>query len=181
MHWLGYLAVAAITVLAGAGGYAVAATRTDAIHACAAKRTGALRLAKSCNRHERAVSWAKSGPAGAAGARGPQGSPGTNGQPGAPATKLFVLDDINGNIVRSSGAVSISQQSTNNGNATVSRTVTFDADVSDCVAVATASVDDGSVTPIGPLETSISGHTVTVSEPILGGGILIPFALAVFC
>ena len=127
MHWLGYLAVAAITVLAGAGGYAVAATRTDAIHACAAKRTGALRLAKSCNRHERAVSWAKVGPAGAAGARGSQGSPGTNGQPGAPATKLFVLDDINGNVVRSSGGVSVSQQSTNNNTNTVARTITFPA------------------------------------------------------
>ncbi|MFZ0341077.1 MAG: hypothetical protein WAL31_01920 [Gaiellaceae bacterium] len=127
------------------------------------------------------MSWAKVGPAGAAGARGSQGSPGTNGQPGAPATKLFVLDDINGNVVRSSGGVSVSQQSTDNNTNTVARTVTFPADVSSCVAVATASIDNGSATPIGPLETSIAGRTVRVSEPTLGGGILIPFALAVFC
>jgi hypothetical protein len=185
MHWYaagrrvtGYAAVAAITALAGAGGYAVAASGNDAIHACASKRTGTLRLAKSCNRHERSVSWAKSGPAGA---RGPQGPPGTNGHAGAAATKLFVLDDIDGNVVRSSGGVSVSQQSTDNNTKIVSRAVTFPADVSSCVAVATASIDNGSVTPIGPLETSINGDTVTVSEPIMGGGILLPFALAVTC
>jgi hypothetical protein len=192
----GYLAVAAITALAGAGGYAVAASRNDAVHACANTRTGALRLAKSCNRHERSVSWAKSGPEGVAGphgaqgpqgapgpqgAQGPQGPPGINGRAGAPATNLFVLDDIDGNVVRSSGGVSVSQQSTDNNTATVSRTVTFPVDVSGCVAVATASIDNGSATPIGPLETSINGHTVTVSEPKLGGGILLPFALALFC
>jgi hypothetical protein len=165
-------------VLSGAGGYAVAASGTDAIHACASKRTGALRIAKSCNRHERSVSWAKSGPPGA---RGQQGPPGMNGQPGAPATKLFVLDDIDGNVVRSSGGVTVSQQSTDNNAGTVSRTVTFPSDVSHCVAVANASIDNGSATPIGPLEMSINGHTVTVSEPILGGGILIPFALAALC
>jgi hypothetical protein len=181
---MGYVAVAAIGVLVGSGGYAIAASGSSAIHACAGKRTGALRLAKSCNRNERAVSWAKSGPAGAAGAKGaqgPQGLPGKNGQPGTPATKLFVLDDIDGNVVRSSGGVSVSQQSTDINTNTVSRTVTFPASVSGCVAVASPSIDNGSATPIGPLETSVSGQTVTVREPVLGGGVLIPFALAVFC
>lgn len=170
MHWftssrrlMGYLVAAAIGVLVGAGSYAVASAGTNAIHACADKRTGALRLAKSCTRHERAVSWSKTGPAGAS------------------ATKLFVLDDIDGNVVRSSGGVTVSQQSTDNNSGTVSRTVTFPSDVSKCVAVASPSIDNGSATPIGPLETSINGHTVTVREPILRGGILLPFALAVFC
>ncbi len=180
----GYLAVAAITALAGAGGYAFAASGGGSVHACANKRTGALRLAKSCNKRERSVSWAIAGPRGTAGppgARGPQGPAGANGTAGAPATKLFVLDDIDGNVVRSSGGVTISLQSTDNNTSTVSRTVTFPADVSKRVAIATASIDNGSATPIGPLETSIEGHTVTVREPIIGGGILIPFALGVFC
>jgi hypothetical protein len=185
MHWYvasrrvtGYLAVAVLLALVGAGGYAVAASGSGAVHACANMRTGALRLATSCNRHERPVSWAKRGPRGARGLQGPRG---IKGHAGAPATNLFVLDDINGNVVRSSGGVSISQQSTDTNAGIVSRTVTFPAAVSSCVAVATASIDNGSATPIGPLETSINGHRVSVSEPILGGGILIPFALAVFC
>ncbi len=183
----GYVAVAAITALAGAGGYAVAASRSNTLHACASNRTGALRLAKSCNRREHAVSWAISGARGVAGARGaqgaqgPQGPAGRNGADGAPATKLFALVDLDGSVVRSSGGVTVSSQSTNNTTNTVSRTVTFPADVSACVAVATASVDNGSVTPIGPLETSISGRTISVSEPKLGGGLLLPFALAVLC
>jgi hypothetical protein len=172
---LGYLVVAAITALAAAGGHAVAASRTTAIHACASKRTGALRLARSCNRNERSVSWAKRGPAGVAGPRGlvgpkgPQGLPGTNGHNGAPATMLFVLDDIDGNVVRSSGGVKVSSQSTDNDTNTVSRTVTFPSSIASCVAVATPSIDNGSATPIGPLETSIEGDKVTVREPILEG------------
>lgn len=55
-------ALAAVAV----GGVAVART-PSAIHACAAKHGGSLRLAKKCKAHERAVSWARKGPAGPAG------------------------------------------------------------------------------------------------------------------
>jgi hypothetical protein len=176
------LAVGAVTV-ALAGGLAVASAASGgspSYRACASKG-GVLAVespAGKCPPHTSKVSIGARGPAGR---RGPKGPRGLKGHAGTPATNLFVLDDLDGDVVRSSGGVSVSQQSTDNSSGTVSRTVTFPADVSSCVAVATASIDNGSVTPIGPLETSIDGHTVTVSEPNLGGGILIPFALAVFC
>lgn len=55
-------ALAAVAV----GGVAEAHT-PSAIHACAAKHGGSLRLAKKCKAHERAVSWGHVGPTGPTG------------------------------------------------------------------------------------------------------------------
>jgi hypothetical protein len=88
----GYLAVAAAGVLIGAGGLAFAASGGGVIHACASKKTGALRLATDCKKkQERSVSWNVQGPqglrgptgaTGPQGLQGPQGLPGTNGTNG---------------------------------------------------------------------------------------------------
>jgi hypothetical protein len=63
---------AALVLLAAAAGGAYAATSGGgAIHACAKKLGGALRLAAHCKHTERSVTWGITGPPGAAGtARG---------------------------------------------------------------------------------------------------------------
>jgi hypothetical protein len=44
------------------------------IHACQAKSNGALRIAKHCTKHEKALSWNQRGPAGKAGKAGKSGA-----------------------------------------------------------------------------------------------------------
>jgi len=78
-------AVAAASLLCGAcfaAGPALGAP-DRVIHACANRRTGALRLAGRCNkRTERALQWSVNGAVGAAGPAGPQGPVGPQGSPG---------------------------------------------------------------------------------------------------
>jgi len=74
---LGVLAVLAL----GGGAYAVA-DGGGTIHACANKRSGALRLAGRCTNTERDVSWNVQGPYGLQGPMGPAGSPGSPGTGG---------------------------------------------------------------------------------------------------
>jgi hypothetical protein len=75
--------VAAVAVIVAVGaGFALAAGKSGVIKACANKHTGALRVAKKCKKHERALSWNVQGPAGRTGktgATGPAGSPGAPG------------------------------------------------------------------------------------------------------
>ncbi len=130
---IGYIAVALATALVTSGGWALAAPNARTIRACANRRTGALRLARRCHRRrERAVSWNVRGPQGpagahgvagrqgsrgprgvrgAAGARGPAGARGAAGAPGAPAVRLFAQVDENGDLVRSSGGVTVTSPS----------------------------------------------------------------------
>jgi hypothetical protein len=73
-----------LTAVVGLGWSAIALSSTSStvIHACATKRTGALRILaahKRCKRSERAVGWNQvgpQGPAGGPGARGPVGPTG---------------------------------------------------------------------------------------------------------
>ena len=82
---------AGVALVAGAGGgWALAAGSAAVLHACANKRTGALRLAARCNaKYERGVSWnvqgtpGTPGPAGQNGSNGRNGSNGANGLPGS--------------------------------------------------------------------------------------------------
>jgi hypothetical protein len=57
-----------------AGGVAVAASGSSTIHACEAKSTGALRVAKHCTKHEKAITWSSRGPAGKRGKAGKAGA-----------------------------------------------------------------------------------------------------------
>jgi hypothetical protein len=94
---LSYLAVALLAALATGGGWALAASGGSQIHACSAKKTGALRVAKKCKKSERTVSWNTVGPQGATGAQGSTGQPGAKGETGAtgPAgpTAAFTTND----------------------------------------------------------------------------------------
>lgn len=70
-------------LFAGVGAWAT--HDSTSIHACADKRTGALRLvadAGQCSTREFAVDWAQQGPAGPAGAAGVDGQAGEPGAPG---------------------------------------------------------------------------------------------------
>jgi hypothetical protein len=76
--------VLAALLLLTAAGWAVAATNgSGVIHACAATRGGALRLAVSCRKHERAVAWNVQGVPGKDGSNGIDGTNGSSGAPGA--------------------------------------------------------------------------------------------------
>jgi hypothetical protein len=77
--------------LVGAGVAIAAGGSSPELHACASKRTGALRLLShgKCKHSEREVSWNVAGPAGKQGPAGRQGSaggPGAGGQQGAQGT-----------------------------------------------------------------------------------------------
>jgi hypothetical protein len=94
------------------GGTAVAVnplSEARQIRACASKKTGALRLAKSCRRSERPVSWNQAGPrgatgapgaTGAAGAAGPSGTGGTAGPQGPQGPGARSLDAAFGNDLK---------------------------------------------------------------------------------
>jgi hypothetical protein len=94
-------------VLVAGTGWAVAATSGSAgvIHACAAKRGGALRLAVNCRKHERPVAWNVQGVPGTPGAPGANGGNGTNGAAGPPGTaRAYGLVAGNGTLTRSKSA-----------------------------------------------------------------------------
>jgi hypothetical protein len=74
-----FVGVAVTVLVVALGGIALASGSGGKIHACAQKKTGALRLAGKCRHGERSVTWSQAGPAGATGATGgpgPAGSPG---------------------------------------------------------------------------------------------------------
>jgi hypothetical protein len=92
---MSYVAVAVVAALAAGGGWALGASRSGVIHACANKRTGALRLARKCKRRrEGAVVWNTQGPRGLTGQPGPKGQTGAQGQAGANGATLG-LNDFN--------------------------------------------------------------------------------------
>lgn len=72
-----------LALIAGGSLAWAAAGGSTAVHACYAKRSGALRIAKACRHGERAISWSRVGPKGPP---GPGGAPGAPGPPGAPGT-----------------------------------------------------------------------------------------------
>jgi hypothetical protein len=101
------LTLVLVAVLAAGAGWAVAATTTSSgvIHACAARRDGTLRLARACNKHERALSWNIQGVRGAPGRDGANGINGTNGTDGAPGTaRAFGLVAPDGTLTRAKNA-----------------------------------------------------------------------------
>jgi hypothetical protein len=76
--------VASLAVASAA--WATTGSSGSKIHACAAKRGGALRVAAHCRHTERALTWSTSGAPGAPGADGAPGAAGaigTNGSDGA--------------------------------------------------------------------------------------------------
>src|SRR5688572_25702571 len=88
------LVVAALGVLAGLAGVAVAAIpdSSGVIHGCYARVTGNLRVvdsAQKCRKSERAIQWNQKGPSGPVGPPGPAGPPGGANESVGP---LFLAD-----------------------------------------------------------------------------------------
>jgi hypothetical protein len=114
------------------------------------------------------------GPVGPQGAVGPQG---IQGAPGQAATKLFVAVDAAGALTKNDGATLADRAGTG------SYRISFDADITDCVYVATAGQDSGGVSGAYSLYPSRTGaHTVNVA--IFDGNnnpLDRPFYLAVLC
>ncbi|MGD0272320.1 MAG: hypothetical protein ABSB96_01090 [Gaiellaceae bacterium] len=81
--WIGYVLVAAIATVAAGGGFAFGASSAGTLHACANKKTGALRLASKCKKSEKKVSWNVRGARGVAGPAGVAGLAGAAGTAGA--------------------------------------------------------------------------------------------------
>ena len=96
LTYSGVMSTLAVFIALGGGSYAALRAQADGglLHACEAKRTGALRLVSSgakCHHGEVAIKWNQSGPRGVtgspgrigqAGPAGPQGAPGSPGNPG---------------------------------------------------------------------------------------------------
>jgi len=135
------------------------------------------------------------GPRGPAGAQGAQGSPGVTGAqgvqgppgatgaqgaqgaPGQSATKLFVAMDGDGTVTKNSGATLA-----NRANPGVYR-IAFDANITNCVYLATGGEDAGSFVEDYHLYTSRTG-TSTVNVAIFdaeNNPLDRSFYLAVFC
>jgi hypothetical protein len=82
--------VSAVVVIVALGAVGIATAQnggSDVIRACQAKKTGALRVlgkpSAKCRRGEKALSWNKQGPSGAAGLPGAAGAAGKDGARGA--------------------------------------------------------------------------------------------------
>src|SRR4051794_24173779 len=96
-----------VLLLAGAG-LATAAIATGAasdhqIHACVAKKSGAVKIKAHCGKGDRQVAWNVRGPVGArgaAGAVGPRGATGPAGANGTNGTKGDKGDAGNGLLLR---------------------------------------------------------------------------------
>jgi len=189
----GLVLVGGLVLTVGVGRLALAASGNSIIHACAGKRSGVLRLAATCRRSERAVTWnlqgppGSPGPSGASGSTGPAGlagavgSSGASGPPGPPGpshatsiTASFVA--LSGKTILASmsveaGAYALEAKTviTDDGNENVYVVCHLDADA--------PTADDTSLTMVGgpsarqtvALElahTFTSAGTITVScEP----------------
>jgi hypothetical protein len=120
------------------------------------------------------------GPAGAQGAQGATGAAGAQGvqgAPGQPATKLFVAVDSGGTLSKNSGATSATRAS-----AGVYR-IAFNTNITNCVYLANAGQDAGSLFEDYHLYTSRTG-TNTVDVEIFdekNTPLDRSFYLAVFC
>ena len=92
------MVVALIALIAAGSGLALAATTSSpVIHACAKKKSGALRLAAKCHHGERAVSWNQIGPQGLPGAAGPRGPGASSFSTSVPADSTYhTLANVNG-------------------------------------------------------------------------------------
>ncbi|GAA4379670.1 collagen-like protein [Nocardioides caricicola] len=95
-------------------GAATAAQRARAgdgvINGCVHKKTGVLRVASTCLKAERAISWNQKGPAGEAGAPGAPGADGARGAPGprgvpGPAGTVGSIDELDGTPCRDGDGV----------------------------------------------------------------------------
>jgi hypothetical protein len=86
--------VASVAVVVAGISFAAIPSADGTIHACFKKTTKVLRVinaegGQTCSGEEKPLSWAQTGPPGAAGSPGPQGLPGEQGSPGRQALELL--------------------------------------------------------------------------------------------
>jgi hypothetical protein len=117
------------------------------------------------------------GPAGAPGAQGATGPQGPPGAPGRSASNLFVALASDGTLLKNSGATVVDRAGVG-----VYR-IQFDADITACIALATAGQDNGGLFEDYHLYTSRTA-TSTVNVAIFDeqdNPLDRPFSLAVIC
>ncbi len=109
---IAYLAL--ILAVGAGGGYALAASHTKTITACADKQTGVLhvRVHGRCKRSQTRVTWNQ---------QGPQGPQGHVGEPGAPAVTVWAVVGDAGEIASGQG-VSVQRVSAGTYQVTVTAT-----------------------------------------------------------
>ena len=71
------VAAGLFAALAATAGLALASSASTAIHACVHRVGGGIYVAKKCAKHDRKISWNKTGPRDD---RDPKGQPGRHGQ-----------------------------------------------------------------------------------------------------
>ena len=79
---LAVVAAAAGLLIPGAAAAATSSSKPAVVHACYAKKGGALRVATRCTSAQRSISWNETGPKGATGPRGATGAKGATGPQG---------------------------------------------------------------------------------------------------
>jgi hypothetical protein len=171
-----------VLVLGGGSAYAAAQLAKNSVGTTQLKN-GAVTPAKLSG----AAKQTMTGPTGATGAKGATGATGDKGEKGergekgekgdtgAAATKLFAEVDENGGLLKSSGALAASFKGTEGA-----YTVTFNTNVSACVAMVTGVGQEPGV--FGMVERTASPDTLEVfmhnSKTEFEDA---PFSIAVFC
>jgi|tagenome__1003787_1003787.scaffolds.fasta_scaffold20580160_1 hypothetical protein len=189
------MATIAVFLALGGGAYAALKLPKNSVGARQIKE-GAVGSSEVENgsllKHDFKAGQLPAGPQGPQGLQGPQGDKGVQGNkgdqgvPGEPATKLFAhVTAFTGSLQYGSGAVS----STHTGSAgSGTYTVTFNRDLSGCVALATAGTGLGGQSAISQFSPGVvattqftDGNTVQVETTSNGNHNDYDFNLAVFC
>jgi hypothetical protein len=187
------IVIAVATLALAVTGFTVAFAGSGSdgtLSACAAKKSGTLRLVKAgkkCHKTEQKVTWNQQGvpgPPGVQGVPGIQGIQGIQGPPNAPAVKLWAAVQANGALARGLGVVSTVQITTG------LYEVTFNQNVSACGFIASLGSPGALNIPAGSAGTSqnIGGGFSNLPSQVLvstttsaGAGADRAFFLAVVC
>jgi Collagen triple helix repeat (20 copies) len=202
------MATGAMFVALGGGAYALSGVpdRGGVFHGCVSNQTGVLRIVKSASschkarrrgRHstpgEFAITWNQTGQpgppglqggkgaTGAKGDKGDKGATGVTGDKGDPATKLFGAVTSAGVLDYGTGVIAAERTGTGE------YTVTFNRDLTNCVAMAAAGVgrpSGGNSTDLYPIYTApeaIDGTKVDVVTGEKGATADNGFVIAAFC
>ena len=187
------LIVAVIALVAALGGGAVAGVAVTSLKQNERKQVKKIskRQAKKLDK-KIALTPGPKGDQGLQGEQGPKGDQGLQGDPGEDATHLFAYIQDTGNtddeaaLGYGDGAVSVSDPDGDNSITSPGPyVVTFDRDLSECVANATTGRGDpagvGTGSFIAPTIATVKGATVEVAALTSGGFKDTSFMLSVVC
>jgi hypothetical protein len=162
----GWLTIAVVVGLAAGGGWAFAAITgsSGVIHACAAKRGGALRLAVKCKHNERAISWNMQGIPGNNGTNGTNGAPGIAFVTSMVPTTEQITSTMPGDLATPGPSVTVNVPAS--GLVEVYAEASFGGSGDGFVSLA----EDGSVIADQPFCTDPINPSVQVRGILQGGG-----------